>query len=117
MSTIDGEVVATGPPVDLADSRDIALFLDELQGIATGAEPGLLLGGTFAMYSIPQHEGGGLMLVFDIPDGPMKGIQHNRIPPHLVRAIAALATGHKVDAVKALMGKTPKRKGITSGNA
>jgi hypothetical protein len=89
-------------------------FLDEIAAIATqgGDRPSLVMGGTFAMYAIPSTEGGGLMCVYDIPEGQaLAGTQRVRIPPHLIRAMVALAGGSKLDAVKALIGKGRKSVG------
>ena len=88
---------------DAPTHTDVAALIDELaaKAAAEADSPTPLAEGTFAMYAMPD---GGIMMVAAATNGPMEGVHHYRIPPAMMKAVAALAGGgSKLSALKGLL--------------
>jgi hypothetical protein len=93
---------------------DLAAFFDELarRNAATG-EHLLIAGGTFALY---PAEGGGLVLVLNVEQGPegMIGTMRKRLGPALIRALQSFGD-NGANPIKLLSALAKGRKNDRSG--
>lgn len=95
----------TTPDQDQAPA-DLGSLIDQMTSLATATDdagaPVPIAAGTFAVYPMAD---GGLMFVTDCAEGLLAGTHRNRLPPAMIRAATALASGGgKLGALKALAG-------------